>query len=68
LIRTKLGLTTCYLKTGDLQLAKKANDQSLQLLDRAIAIWPNEPSFKSVAPEAKRMRASILKSLGGFGS
>jgi tetratricopeptide (TPR) repeat protein len=68
LIRTKLGLTVCYLETGDLQLAKKANDQSLQLLDRAIAIWPNEPSFKSVAPEAKRMRASILKSLGGFGS
>jgi tetratricopeptide (TPR) repeat protein len=68
LIRAKLGLTMCYLNTGDIQLAKKANDQTLQLLDQAVALWPDEPSFKAVTPEAKRMRGSILKELGGFGS
>ena len=68
LIRAKLGLTMCYLNTGNIQLAKKANDQTLQLLDQAVALWPDEPSFKAVTPEAKRMRGSILKELGGFGS
>jgi tetratricopeptide (TPR) repeat protein len=67
LILAKLGLTVCHLNLGNLQRAKRANDQSLELLDQAMATWPDAVRFEAVRPEAKRMRAEILKELGGFG-